>query len=589
MTWCQTVIVDREDAIKNFTPSTSYGLGVTYNGMEGVLNEKELDEKGKEKYVQIYYEDEHKIDEIANNLPDSVKVVDVNKKKITSNPPKLYKLSTLQGEQSVHGLTADEVLNTVQGLYEKGYLSYPRTDCEFVSADEDFDTLINVAGSIIGYEDAAQTARNNKQSIFNKKEYVNDKEIQNHGHTALIPTVNKPDMATFTDEEAVIYSMIAKRFLAIFQPPLIQEQTTIISEAGEYYVKSTGKVVIQKGYTEFLGVNVSAICLNPVKIDDIYDIENVRKLEKTTTCPKRLTDGTLITLMENPAKYLIDTTIKTGIDKLTIGTPATRAAIIKKLVDDKYIERKKGCLIPTDFGSYMIHAIRGVSMCQIDTTGQWEQMFKKVRTGDISYDCAEMYFLAQLKELLQNIKGINKVYYGNAKEQRFETLMKCPGCGKDIVAGPKNYFCAGYKDGCKYSIMKNFMGAVITEADAKELFAGGIVKKELTKKDGSVKWTQALKFDEEKGGFEFVSNEDATKYNCPDCGKMLYKSDMFLSCKSCSFKVYIKFMTDKDIDDLMTKGKTKKIKNMKSKAGKKFDAVIKLTKENGKTVTKFDF
>ena len=167
--------------------------------------------------------------------------------------------------------------------------------------------------------------------------------------------------------------------------------------------------------------------------------------------------------------------------------------------------------------------------------------------------------------------------------------MKCPGCGKDIVAGPKNYFCAGYKDGCKYSIMKNFMGAVITEADAKELFAGGIVKKELTKKDGSVKWTQALKFDEEKGGFEFVSNEDATKYNCPDCGKMLYKSDMFLSCKSCSFKVYIKFMTDKDIDDLMTKGKTKKIKNMKSKAGKKFDAVIKLTKENGKTVTKFDF
>lgn len=142
------------------------------------------------------------------------------------------------------------------------------------------------------------------------------------------------------EDEKLIYTMIARRFLSIFQPPLIQEKTNVLLENSGYTFKGTGKKIIDKGYTEFLGSNVTDIEIPKINQGDILDVESKERTERTTTCPKRFTDGTIIAAMENPSKYLVDSTIKNSIASLTIGTSATRGEIIQKLVRDKYITIK---------------------------------------------------------------------------------------------------------------------------------------------------------------------------------------------------------------------------------------------------------
>ena len=163
-------------------------------------------------------------------------------------------------------------------------------------------------------------------------------------------------------------------------------------------------------------------------------------------------------------------------------------------------------LYPTEFGSFMIHTIKGVSLTRVDTTGQWEEVLTAVRNGQMSIEDATKYVYEQLDVFLSDIKGVNRVFFGDEKK-RTGAFMTCPGCGKDIIAGTKNYFCSGYKDGCKYSIMKNFCGTVFSADDVQQLFEGKMIKKKLKKKTGNDTWTQALKFNGNEGKLEFVKEK----------------------------------------------------------------------------------
>ena len=295
--------------------------------------------------------------------------------------------------------------------------------------------------------------------------------------------------------------------------------------------------------------------------------------------------------MENPSKYLIDSTIKNSIASLTIGTSATRGEIIQKLVRDKYITIKKsgkqaGVIYPTDFGSFMIHTIKGISLCRVDTTGQWEQLLSAVRNGEKTVDEANIYMNEQLDKLLEDIKGVNKTSYGNVTSYG-EKIMTCPGCGKDIIMGPKNYFCTGYKDGCKYSIMKEFCKATFEPDDVRMLFNGNIITKELTKKENNKKWKQLLKFDPILGKLEFVkATEEETNWLCPECKETLFRNGKVISCHGCGFKIWTTMaehdLTDDELTDLFTKGKTHTIKDFVSKKKTVFSAKMYRIKKLGR-------
>lgn len=580
MTWVLAAIVNREDEINNFVPKTSYGVKVTYaNDLSGDLIE--LTDKEKLEGKVVYFDSKSEADDVLNNLAGQGTVVKYQCEREKTFAPKLYEMGSLQQDAGLLGFTAKETLDTAQSLYEKKYLTYPRTDCETLPSDTNLRGIISSAASVDGFADAANYALQEITRIRGNKKFINDADVSKHGHTALTPTTVSPDFSTLSEKEKIIYTMVAKRFLAIFQPPLIQDKIVVITKNKDYYFKSTGKTIIDPGYTVFLETNVQNINIPPVKEGDMLVVSNKELIESTTVCPKRFKDGTLIQAMKNPAKYLEDKTIKDDVQNFKIGTNATRDSIIEKLIKDKYITRdKKGYLIPQDFGIFMIHTINGASICKTDTSGRWEQILSKVRFGEMSYEEADKYMNDQMLNLLSEFKNINRVSYGNAS--RVGTLMVCPGCGKNIIAGPKNYFCEGYKDGCKYSLPKKFLEAEINEDDAKTLFEGGIIEKTLTKQDKSAKWKQKLGFDSEAGKFKFIEAEDElTSFHCPCCQESLYRRNTKLNCKGCGFFMwttpFYKQLSDKEIKQLLEQRMTEQpVTGLKKRDGGTFSTRLKL-------------
>lgn len=592
MTWALATIVNREDEINNFVPKTSYGVKTTYvNNLSGNLLEM-IDEDKLEGKV-IYYEKKEDAEYILNSLTNQGTVIKYQSEREKKFAPKLYEMGSLQQDaDAIYGMSAKETLDIAQSLYEKKYLTYPRTDCETLPSDTNLRGIISSASTVEGFEDAANYAVQEITRIRGNKKFINDADVAKHGHTALTPTTISPDFSTLNEKEKIIYTMVAKRFLAIFQPPLIQDKITVITKNNGYYFKSTGKTIIDPGYTVFLEVNIQNIAIPPIKEGDVLTVANNELVESTTVCPKRFRDGTLIELMKNPTKYLEDKSIKDDIQKLTIGTVATRDSIIEKLIKDKYIIKdKKQYLVPQDFGVFMIHTINGSSICKTDTSGHWEQILSKVRFGEMSYEQANQYMYEQMLNLLNEFKTINKVSYGNVNS--FSSIMVCPGCGKNIIAGPKNYFCEGYKDGCKYSLGKEFLDAKFSEDDIKLLFTGNTVTKKLTKKDKSASWEQKLKFNPIDGKLDFVEAEDElTKFNCPCCQESLYRKGTKLNCKGCGFNMWTtpfhKQLSDTELSELFVQRVTEKpVTGLKKKDGGTFSTRLKLKIEGNEG--KFEF
>lgn len=589
MTWVQTTIVNREDEINNFIPKTSYSTKASFDaGYDGELCEK--NEEGN--YSSQFFETEAEAQKITDYVKDKeAKILKVDEKKITTYAPKLYKLATLQQDASSLGYSANQTLEIVQRLYEKHLLSYPRTDCEYISSKDNFRQIISSAACVPGTEDVANKAIKEINNVINNSKYVNDKELAKHGHSALVPTTETPDFNSLSKQEQDIYTLIAKRFLAIFLPPMITNKTNILTQVDDYLFNTNGKVVLDAGFSTFLGMESKDIELPDVHTGDRVKVINAENITRTTTCPKRFTDGSIIQAMENPSKYLSDKSIKDNLSSLCIGTPATRGDILEKLVSDKYIERdKKNVLKPTEFGSFMIHTINGISICQLDTTGHWEEIIRKIQLGEISYEEAENFMDEQIDDLLNSIQKVNKVNFGKTRTK--EALMICPSCGKEILEGEKNYFCTGYKDGCGYSLWKVFMGAKITAEDAKNLFEGKTIEKEVEKKDKSKKWKQKICFNPELKKIDFVEAEaEDTNIDCPKCKQTIKKKGSKFECE-CGFSIWSTMLgttiPDDEIKEILTNGKSSnKLKFVSKKTGKPFEAYLILdTDENA---LKFQF
>ena len=592
MTWVQTIIVDREDEIENFVPKTTYGIRIKYdNGMAGDLYEGAADSDDESANTGIvFYDTKEEALNIISKLADKGVIQSFTKNKIVSYAPKLYKLATIQIDCSKIGFSASKTLEIIQSLYEKKYVSYPRTDCEVISLDEDIDSIISATSEIFEFVEAARLAKSKAGEIKKNTKYVNDKELKKHGHSALIPTSVVPDFNSMSNEEITVYKMIAKRFLCIFQPPLIQQKIVALVSVSDRIFRTSGKCIIDPGYTNFLGNNITDIRIPDLSEGEALAVNTKEITERTTTCPKRFTNGTLIAAMENPAKYLTDKTIKEAVDDLHIGTPATRSVIIDKLVEDKYIEIEKGYYKPTKFGSFMIHTIRGISLCQIDTTGNWEQLLMKVRQGEETYENAQNYMSEQVNILINEIKNINKVSFVEGGVWERKVLMECPACKKlgvenNIIIGNINYYCSGYKShGCKCGMQKTLLKATFSDDDVKNLMSGGSVTKKLTKDDKS--WEQKLRFSPEEGKLIFDSNIVETDIKCPDCGDKMKKSGKKIFC-DCGAVIWTSLLgnnPDDVIKSIIEKGSTdNKIKLVK-KDGSFFEAKVRLKKDSGKTI-----
>lgn len=584
MTAIQAIVVEREEAVKNFKPQTTYGIILSHeNGLETQLfcEEKNIDGKGKETIIQnlTYFETKAEAEKFVQSCESESRVLNIEKKDEKVFAPKLYSLSDIQYDAGKLNFSPDETLAIIQGLYTKHLLTYPRTDCNYLNSTDKFSEMIQSAASIPGYEIIAKEALKNIESVKKNKKFVNNEELKKHGHSALCPTDIPADFSALSSDEQIIYKLVCRRYLAIFLPPMLQKKTTIIVQNNGELFRATGKQIIERGFTDFLNINSKDEELPMVKKDDVLKVTSKKIAEKTSTCPKRFTAGDLARALENPAKFLRDKNITNK--EFKIGTSSTRAAIIQKLVDDKFLsQNSKKVLTPTEWGTFLAHALKNLDISKADMTAKWENLLQQIRTGEISSEQAEDIMRRETKKLVNDINDMQEYTFGDVGVNR-RIIGKCPFCGKDIIHSEKNYFCAGYKDGCNTSIPAEFLGAKFSPDDAMTLLKGASITKKLKKEQKS--WMQELKYDASSKRLEFIKDEGTTEISCPKCGENLFRNGATLKC-DCGYKIWTKVagkdLLEEDLKYIFEHGKSaKKITGFVSSKGKKFSAKLKLNSQ----------
>ncbi len=611
-----SILAQLEYLIRNFKATTTYGVKVTYDkGFDGVLfNPAEQAAEGEdiEKAGTVWFDTKEDAEAFAKALSDIATVETVTKEREKTLPPKLFTLASLQTQAGKMGFKADKVLDILQGLYEKQYLSYPRTDCEYLSSNEDFYGILHALSAVTDV--APFIKRISKADIErtrNTKKWINDAAVSEAGHTALRPTTNIPPFEKLSKQEQIIYALVLKRFISIFMPALECDKTAIVTDIGGCKFKTTGKIVINKGYTEILGTNVTDIILPSVTKGEQLLVTDRNITKKTTTCPKHFSDGELIAACEAPAKYLENEELKKLGKDLKIGTPATRANIIEEIISScHYAERYKDGKVErikiTDFGLNIYQNIKHLDICKVDMTGIWEEKLEDVRKGRADAKTVEAAFIEAVNKMVEDVKNMPVLVdlggEGNAKAQFGKPVGVCPCCGKNFLQGKNSYYCENYKGGnCKAGVWMNINGAKITPSILGKLLKGETVeltmlsKTKTDTKGKPVSYKKKVFFDKNTAKVEWVQEDwgltsrakEELDYDCPSCGGKVFREGDWIKC-DCGLKIYTvpcshKF-TDKELDDLFLRGETGQIKTLVSKAGKTFAAAFRLTNEGAEMV-----
>lgn len=471
-------IYDRDMKIENFKPEPYYEIEtiINKNNQQIKLNFKDLRFKQDEK--------EQALNTLNNLREKEVKVIKIENKQINKKPNKLFSLATLQNYMSKSKkFSLDKTLKLVQGLYEKNYLTYPRTNTEYMS-EEEKDRAKDIIAAI-----------NNSNYLYNneKLEFKDSKTIFDsskvESHSALTPTVKIPNILRLTVDEQSVYLAVLNRFVANFYPEeCLLDITNITFELENMKTILKGTSIKQEGYLKYEN-NLSEKAI-PNFIEGENFKSNFELIEKETTPPNKVTEAELNRFFKKPFKEVKedeeddneedDEDYKKMLRGIEIGTPATRSQIVEKVKAVGYIEANKNILSITDKGISFINALETLNInLYKEKTVELSQNLKKVNLGEITLE--EIVSIAE-----EEIKGIisqkldSKMSTELSKSNNFNNkktvIGQCPICGKDIIENSKAYACSGYKEGCTFTIWKTIAGKNITKTIATELIKKGKTK-----------------------------------------------------------------------------------------------------------------
>lgn len=463
-------IYDRDMAIRNFKPEKYYGIvsNEETNGEKVELNSKEkFSFKEKEKALTLC--------EKYNEIPAIVQ--DKKIKKDTMNPPKLYSLTKLQNYLGKkYKIPMNKSLQIVQNLYENGYITYPRTNSEYLAVREK-DKIKSILSTIkkIGYP----VVFKDKKTIFD------DAKIESH--SAITPTYKIPDKKILTEDEFLIYQTIFKRFVAVFcKEECCVEKTEIkISMEGEEEFSLKGTIIKVPGWTKFEEPSTKDKILPNLNIGDQVNINFTLK-EKETTPPKHYTIETLNNYLMNPFKedkkeleekmqngeYDDEEDYKAIFEGLELGTDATRTGIIDNAKKSNYIDLKKDVYTILPDGIFLIESLiqMDISMDKYKTS-ELGKALKKVYKEEMTIEesvflaCEEISEVFSKKEVsIEKDKDIG--FYG-------DVIGICPLCGNEVVKNRYAYGCKDYQN-CKFKISTQICGRTISKRNAEMLLAQGI-------------------------------------------------------------------------------------------------------------------
>jgi DNA topoisomerase III len=417
----------------------------------------------------------------ASAIVDAVRdkpgtITKLEKKEEREQPNLLYDLTTLQRHaNTLFGFSARRTLSAAQALYERHKaITYPRTNSKFLSGD--LVPEIKPTAEMVGQNDPYRKGAEYVMALESLplQRVVNDARVTDHH--AIIPTRSEHLLDKMSEDERKVYDLVAKRFLAIFHPDAVFERTRVETTVEEHIFRTSGRLLIQPGWRGVYGEEIQSRNGNDddtggeQMLPELRDGErvktlNVESLSKETQPPRRYTEASLLGAMETAGKDITDDEMREAMKESGIGTPATRAAIIERLISVGYIEREGRSLHATEKGIKVIELLGEHVITSAELTGDWERRLNKIEQGQDSRD-------KFIKDTAQFIEEIVQWLDGHLKDVKIEraNLGPCPVCGRPVIENRKGYSCWSREDpGCGFVVWKNKSGKTLTPTVVKEL------------------------------------------------------------------------------------------------------------------------
>lgn len=482
------IIYDRCKEIENFKPNDYFKLSAVFETTSGdeysaTYNVEDSENKDK-------FNNKSDLEEILNKIQDKYATIiskDVELKK--EYPPLLFNLSNLQGHitSKYNGWSSDKVLKVCQSLYEKKYITYPRTASVVLeeSLIDKTQKVLNTLKSGLPYE---------SEIVFKKTKRIFDNSKVD-SHSAITPTYIIPK--GLTGDEQIVYNAIKNRFIMQFMPISEYEETKLVTKINNIDLDgvfiSKGKIQTVEGWKKVEKINTKDTFLPDVSMNDIVNIKNCEVTTHSTTPPKLHTEKTLLRIMETCGKKVNDDEVI--LNGFSIGTPATRAETIKKLMNVGYIQSKGKSLISTELGNKLVETFPIKELFDLEYTGKLEKNLYDIEKSKTDKDSFLKMIFDFTQSSVDTIKNDSDIII-NLLPNKFENkapeiLGKCPLCNSPIIEGKKGFGCSNWKNGCKFVIWKedNYLKAFKkkpTKTMVKKLLKDGYAEvKGLTSKNGN--------------------------------------------------------------------------------------------------------
>lgn len=649
MTCVLGMVVIREREIRNFIETPFYRIVGKFTDAEIEAEWKTTEESAYYASPLLYKENGFAKEEDAKAFLESLagkeaRVSSVEKGISKKKAPLLFNLAELQAECAKRfKISPDETLQIAQDLYEKKLTTYPRTDARVLSSAVAKEISKNVS-RLKGYEPVSQFVNAIMQSgtyrSIGRSAYTDDSKITDH--YAIIPTGQLTELNSVNGLHRQVYDLIVRRFLSIFYPPAEYQTVKFIAKIEKESFFAGGKILKSPGYLCVLGKEAAEekdedggekeegtnakmllAMIEKLSENDVVPVKGMDIKEGKTSPPKRYTSGSMVLAMENAGQLIEDEELRAQIKGSGIGTSATRAEIIKKLVRVGYLNlnRKSQVLMPTMLGEMIFETVSMTvpELLNPKMTASWDKGLDGITRGTVDmgeyrakledFIRRETLSMAQTDRKQELIKRIQPLTGRESRgaAARKKLGIKCPLCDGEVETTPFGYGCSNYRtNGCKFSI-GTIAGRDLTEEEVTKLLTEG--KTEIL--NGFVsklkkKFSAALIYKKDENGipsiqFDFSGNvpDVLEGVACPVCGESIEIMPYGYTCRrhrenpeACYFsigKIAEKQLSKQDVTELIKNGHTQTLRGFKSKNGKKFDAVLTLTEEDGRKKLKFDF
>ena len=417
-------------------------------------------------------------------------ITKLEKSERKERPQLLYDLTSLQRDANRrYGFTARRTLAAAQRLYEEHKaLTYPRTNSRYLTGDmiPEIKPIARLLGEQREYAKASEYVLG--LDVLPLGRVVNDAKVTDHH--AIIPTrAERHPVDKMSDDDRRVYDLVVRRFLAIFHPEAVFENTRVETTVSEHVFRTRGRVMLVAGWRAVYGESVDADAAEQRDDDEgreqqlpklvqgeRVDVTTVGSEEKETKPPFRYNDASLLGAMETAGKLVDEEELREAMKESGIGTPATRAAIIERLIQVGYVERDGRAFVVTEKGLNVIRLLGEHALTSPGLTGDWERRLALIETGEDSREA----FMGDIVKFTESTVGeLDR----NLKDVRIPraNLGPCPVCGHDIVENRKGYSCWSREDpGCGFVIWKSKAGKTLPVAVARELIKTGRTEKPVT-------------------------------------------------------------------------------------------------------------